>query len=133
MLEDSLKKAFQDIFKIKKVTFDDPGAALEQDTIWVTIENSNPKIQDSKEIYRATGSVVIYAPNEQLPFGFVAKAIKQASNELTKPFFFSNVENNTKTYRNVIGRGFDFVYFYHRQYDPNKGNITSVDLTIEET
>lgn len=128
MFEDSLKNIFEEIFKIKKVTYDLPGETIEQDVLFITINQAKTQIKDGKELSRVEGSCFIYSQRERLKFGYLDKMIQKADPLYTKNIFFFNLDTNEKTYQNLIQRGFDFMYFYKNQYDPVKGSITSVNF-----
>lgn len=131
MFETELKAAFKEIFKVDKITFDEPGESREQECIFVEIENARPTIRDGQEIYKVTGNAIMIAQSDKMPFGFFGKALKQADPDTTKDFFFYALESNTRRFRNIVQRGFSFVYFFNGQYDPDIANIESVDLTVE--
>ena len=75
---------------------------------------------------------MMFGNAEKLPFGFFSKAIKNADDEDTRDLFFFDLENNSRVFRNIVQRGFSFVYFFDSQYDPKVGSITSVDITVTE-
>ena len=132
MFETELKEKFQKIFELKKVTFDAPGESNEQDCLFIEVEHSKNVIKDGVVKAMVSGNCLMYSQNEKLPFGFFSKAIKQADQSLTKDLFFYEIESNNQRYRNLIKRGFSFVYFFSSQYDPKIGSITSVETNVEE-
>lgn len=121
------------IFKVNKVTYNEPGDSQEQDCLFVNVENALNKIKRPKATSKVTGSVVMFANNEKLPFGYFSKCISEADYDDVKDFHFSEIEDNTRRYQNIVQRGFSFVYFFSGQYDPKVGSITSVILTEEIT
>ena len=131
MFEASLKNKFKSIFEVKKVTFDDPGDAQEQECLFIEIENARNVIKDDRAKSMVTGSCVLYGNNDKLPFAFFSKKIKEADAALTKDLFFYDIEQNTRTFRNIVARGFSFIYFFDTQYDPDQGTINAVEF-IEE-
>lgn len=133
MLEKELADKFKAIFQMQKVTYDTPGESREQGCLFIEIENSKQTFKDGKEIAMITGNAVIFARNEEIPLGFFAKAIARADKSLTKDLFFFDFEANTLRFRDLVQRGFSFVYFFDSQYDPDIGTITSVTTTVEET
>lgn len=140
MFEKELIEKFKGIFGVMKVTFDAPGdpgvsdvkRVKEQNCINIEVETSKNTIKGGRAIAEVRGTAIMLAPNEKLPFGFFDKAIAQAPDALTKDLFFFDKESNVQRYRDIVQRGFSFVYFFNSQYDPALGNITSVDITIEE-
>lgn len=133
MFEKALEEKFKAIFKVAKVTYDQPGSSQEQEALFVEIENSYNSFSDQKEKARVTGKAIMFGNNEKLTFGFFSKAIAQADPNLTKDLFFFDFEANTKRFQNIVQRGFSFVYFYDGQYDPDTGSIEEIDFTVEET
>lgn len=128
MFRASLEAAFLKIFAVKKVTFDQPSDMKEQECIFIEIENSRNVFKDGRSLSMVTGSAFMFGNEDKLPFGFFSKAIAQADSNDTGPFFFSDIESNAKFYRNLVQRGFSFVYFFDSQYDPRIGTITSVNI-----
>lgn len=137
MFEDSLKALFEGIFGIKKVTFDSPlqkdGEPKEQDCLFIQIEDARNSFKDGQQISKVSGNAYVVSSTEKMPFGFFSKAIDAADSRLTKDLFFFDIETNNQRYRDIVQRGFSFVYFFNSQYDPDIGTITSVDLSFEET
>lgn len=131
MYEQTLSDTFKRIFQIKKVTYDKPSDSQEQECLFIEVKESRNTIKDGSQKAVVTGEAIMYAQSDKIPFGFFSKKIAQASFNDTKDLFFHEIEVNTKTYQNIVARGFSFVYFFNGQYDPNLGNITSVEL--EET
>ena len=129
MFELALKQNLERIFDTKKVTFNaaDP-EALEQDTLFVDIERGSPRVKDGRVTAKVMGKAFIFAQNNKIPFGYFAKYIDKAPADLTAPFFFYDLEENLKVNINLVRRGFSFVYFFNGQYDPDLGNITSIDF-----
>lgn len=128
-----MKNKLQRIFKVKKVSYDEPGESGEQEVLFVNVEDSNNRIRKGEEVAKVTGSCIIIGNAEKLNFGFFSKSIQEASPSDTKDFFFSDFESNTKRYQNLVQRSFNFIYFYKGQYDPKVGTITELELgTTEE-
>ena len=128
MYESELKKLFKDIFKIDRVTLDQPSEALEQDTMFIEIERSKDAVKDGVVKSMVTGKCTVYAQSDKIPFGFFSKAIRQADPSLTKDLFFSDFETNSNYYRNLVERSFNFTYFYSGQYDPQTGIINEIEF-----
>lgn len=130
MFENSLEEKFKKLFKVKKVTFDQPSESREQDVLFLEVDDPNFTIKDGRAIAKIMGSAQMFGRNDSLTFGFFQKAIQEADNDLTKDLYFYDVDINTKYYRNLVGRSFSFIYFFDSQYDPDIGNID--ELTFEE-
>lgn len=133
MFEDKLEKKFKSIFGVKKVTYAEPGESQEQETIFINVEEPKFKFSDKQATAMVTGQAVMFGRNDALTFGFFAKCISKASNDLTKDLFFENLDSNTKRFGDIVQRGFSFTYFFDSQFDPAVGTITSVTTTVEET
>lgn len=132
MFKAELSEKFEQIFKVKKVSYDLPGESREQECLFVNIETCRTSVKDGRVKSMITGSAYMVAQNDKLPFGFYMKAIKQADLTLTKDLFFYDIESNTQRFRNIAQLGFSFTYFFDSQYDPAIGSITSVDLDIQD-
>lgn len=131
MIEQKIEDHFKAIFGVKKVSFDEPGESHEQDCLFVEIENSRNQPKDGHLVAQVSGKAMMIATNDKLPLGFFSGKIDKAK-EHTKDFFFSDFETNTRRFRNLVQRGFSFVYFFDGQYDPDLGTIESVTITITE-
>lgn len=133
MFEKKLEDKFKAIFGVKKVTYDTPGESQEQSILFVEVEAPKFTFGDGYVKAMVTGSAVMFGRNEDLTFGFFAKCISKAKNELTKDLFFEQLDSNTLRFRDIVQRGFSFTYFFNSQYDPDVGSITSIEQTIQET
>ena len=131
MFEKKLADDLQAIFNVKKIVYDSPGEAAEQDCLFIEVENSWITVKDKRAMAKVSGSAIMFGQNDKLKFGFFSKAIAQAPKEITKNLFFSDFEENTKRARNLVQRSFSFVYFFDSQYDPETGTITNVTITEE--
>lgn len=129
MFETALKEKFQRIFDLKKSTFNDPSEeAPEQDTLFIRVEKAVSSIRDTTQLCRVEGRVIVFGQAEKLPFGFFQKKIRNAALEDTTDVFFHDMEANEPLYENIVRRGFQFVYFFNGQYDPDQGTITSIEF-----
>jgi hypothetical protein len=128
MFRKSMKAKLQRIFDMPKVSFESPSEAKEQETIFVEIEKSKASVTNGRAIAKVTGKLAIFANSDKLPFGFINKRINSADNSDTAEFFFYNIDQNEKYYGNLVERQVSFVYFYNDQYDPDAGEIDSVNL-----
>ena len=133
MFEKELAEKMKAIFKVKDVTFDAPGDSREQDKLFIEVEDPKFRITDKKARAMVTGKGTMFGRNEALTFGFFSQAIAIADNALTKDLIFRDFETNTPRFRDIVERGFSFTYFFSTQHDPAVGNMTSVDINIEET
>lgn len=132
MFKQDLKDRFKSIFGFPKVTFDAPSEAFEQDTLFIELNECQTRVTDKKVLAKVTGFIVVYAQAERLPFGYFSKRINQADPDLTRDLFFYdidiNVEKNRAMFQNLVERRTRFVFLYSEQYDPNKGELTSLSF-----
>jgi hypothetical protein len=132
VFEKELADKFKKIFEVTKVTYDQPSDLKEQECIFIEIEDCKNSIKDGRALAKVTGNGIMFGNGDKLPFGFFSKAIKKAEPALKDDLFFFDIESNTKFYRNIVQRGFSFVYFFNSQYDPEIGSIESVEITVTE-
>ena len=131
MFERQLAEKFKAIFGVSKVSYDEPGESQEQKCLFVEIETSRNRLGDGVERARVNGKIVMFAQNDQIPFGFFSKAIAKAPPSLTADLFFFDFEENSRRYQNVVQRSCSFVYFFTGQYDPDIGTLDEIEF-IEE-
>ncbi len=133
MFRAELEKKFRSIFGIDKVTFNEEGS-FEQDTLFVEVNNCRTNPSQGFLTARVQGSIFIFAQRDKIPFGFFAKRITQADNELTKDLFFfeMDTENVASPARiqNISERRCRFEFFFKTQYDVPKGDgLGGVDFS----
>jgi hypothetical protein len=141
VFEKELSEKFKAIFDVGKVTFDTPSlqnspgtvTTREQECIFINVQTAKNTFKSGQVLAMVTGSAIMIARSEKLPFGFFSKAIANAPLALTKDLFFYDFESNSAIFRDVVQRSFSFVYFFRGQFDPDVGTMTSVDLTLEES
>lgn len=129
MFEASLKEKLKNIFDFKKVSFDQISESREQECIFIEVDDARSTIKDGKQFCRVTGRLIVFANSEKLPFGYFQKKIQEAKLEDTKDLFFYEVEGNTGVIQNIDQRSMAFVYFYNDQYNPNLGELTSIEIS----
>lgn len=136
MFRKELERKLKLIFGLPKVSFNAPGESFEQDTMFVGIDNARTQPREGKCLCKAEGTLVVYSEQDKMPYGFFNKKIEQADKTLTKDFFFydidANIENSPARFVNVTERRVSFVFLYSEQYDPNLGQLTSLELEYEE-
>lgn len=135
MFRKDLENRLKSIFGVTKVTFNAYSEDFEQDCIFVEVRecaNRMSNIDKGKETARVTGSIVMFSKDNALPFGFFSKKIEQAKDELSKDLYFFNIDTDAVAsparIQNIHERRCDFVFLYSAQYDPNKGELTSLEL-----
>lgn len=132
MFEKELKDRLEKIFGFKKVRFDAPGESLEQETLFVKVERARSTIKDTQEIAQVSGELIVFANADKLPFGYFSKCIHKAARALTKDFFFYQMDENRPLYQNIVERKCAFVFLFQAQYDPEQGELTSINFATSE-
>lgn len=133
MFEKSLAEKLGRIFGLNRVSYEAPkDETREQECIFIKVDKAMSSIREGVQKARAQGSIVMYVNSEKMPFGFINKKIQQARSEDTKDLFFYNIDQNQKYYGNLVERSSDFVYFHSAQYDPNQGEINSIEFTLTD-
>ncbi len=136
MFRSDLTRRLEGIFGID-ATFDEVSDEYEQDRIFIEVEVSRSRVSNANggiETARVVGSIVVYSQANKLPFGFFSKKINNADPELTKPLFFYDIDvdlpDSPARLMNIHERRTSFVFLYNSQYDPSKGELTSLETTI---
>lgn len=134
MFEAQLKEDLTVIFKAQKVTFDQPSSIKEQDFLFVDVEQPKITFRDKVVRCKVSGKCTMFGNAEKLTFGYFARCIAAAPASLNRRFHFSEIDANTKYVNNLVQRDFSFVYFFEDEYDPDTGEVTSVEFEtiIEE-
>lgn len=127
MYEKALSEKLKAIFEVKKTDYGLPGESQEQECLFINIEKSQVQPKDGMVKIKVTGTVLMYAFNQKLPFGYFNLQIAKAPNALTHDIFFYDFEENTRSFRDIVQRSLSFVYFFSSQHDPSIGNIESLD------
>lgn len=132
MFRNKLKTHFENIFGFKKTTYDTPSDQYEQDTIFINVDQCQSRITEGREIAKVNGTITIFSQHEKLPFGFLNKRIQNANFDDTRRLFFYDFEedpaNSPARILNLSERRAKFVFLYDAQYDPNQGELTSVEF-----
>lgn len=133
MFRKDLQDRLEKIFGIEKTTFLSPSDKFEQDTLFIDILETRPRMSSAKggrETAMVTGMLTVYSQDNKLPFGFFAKAIERAEKETVRPFFFFDVDadvpNSPARQVNIHERRTSFTFLYDSQYDPSRGQMTSL-------
>jgi hypothetical protein len=129
VFEKDLAEKFERIFGFENVTFDQVSESREQEGVFIQIQRVRPTIKDGKQLSFVQGTVRVFAQNSKLPYGYFLKMIRLADQADTKDLFFFNFESNAGYYRNLTERSLEFYYFFSGQYDPNIGNIESIEIS----
>lgn len=132
MFKKEMQAKLKTIFGIEKVTFDEPSESFEQDCIFIEILDCKSNTGQGIATSKVRGNLSIYSQKGKLPFGFFNKKIQQADSKDTGAFFFYDVDvelqNSQSRLIDIAERRASFVYLYSGQYDPNQGQITSLEF-----
>ncbi len=108
-----------------------PSDSMEQDVLFIEINECTSRITEGKAYAKVLGSLIVFSQLDKLPFGFFNKKIQQANHASTKDLFFFDIDlnpaNSPARIQNIMERRLRFVYLYNAQYDPNNGAITSIE------
>ena len=131
MIEKLLLSHLAGIFELD-VTFDRVSESREQERAFVEIREAKVRLKEGRQTASIVGRLRVFAQAEKLPLGFLAKKIEAASLELTRGFYFYDLEENAGTYRNIVERSASFVFLFDSQYDPALGTLNVVNLSHAE-
>jgi len=134
VFKNDLKRRLELIFGMK-ATFNIQSEENEQDKIFINIDVCRPRISSKdggRETAKVIGSIIVTSQDDRFTYGFITKRIEKADPELTRPFFFYDVDAviQNEGIMNVHERSTSFVFLYESQYDPSKGELTSLDTNI---
>jgi len=137
MFRKDLERRAKEIFQFEKVTYLAPSDTFEQDTLFIRIHNARTRVsgaEGGREHAKVNGSFLVYSQGDRLPYGFFAKRVENALPTLTKPFLFMNMDTDNPEsparLQNIHERVVDFVFLYDSQYDPDKGELDSIELSL---
>lgn len=132
MFRKELKEKFEKIFGLAKTTFDAPSDAFEQDVLFIEVDECFTKATKGSAIAKITGTLTTFSKQNAMTYGFMNKRVAQAAAELTKDLFLFDVEQDIATsparLQNISERRTKFLYLYSGQYDPNQGELTSLEV-----
>lgn len=132
MFKKELKEKLESIFKFKKTTFDAYSDEFEQDTLFIEVQDLLERVYSGGVSIKITGDLIYFSQVDKLKYGLMIKLIEQA-NAIDKNLFFfydvdkQNVSSQAKLI-NIAERRVSFVYLYSGEYDPDKGEITSLEM-----
>lgn len=137
MFEASLKSKLSQIFGFRKTTYDAPSVdsstgTYEQQVLFIDITQATTRACNGKAYCHVRGSMTVFAQMNKLPFGYFNKRIEQADPELTKDLFFYDIDLNPASsparIQNIAERRVSFIYLYSTEYDPDQGEMTSLEF-----
>lgn len=136
MFRADLERRLKGIFGFAKVTFnspsDDADGAFEQDCAFVEIDDCQSGAGFGAAHCKVDGTLRTFTQDDKMPYGFLVKKLRQAPPALSKDLYFyaidTNVPNSPSRIQNIHERRTRFVFLYIEQYDPDQGEITSVNF-----
>lgn len=137
MFRDEIAEKLRQIFGFRKTTFDAPSAnsttgTFEQDTLFIEINEARSNAKNGKVTSRVDGMLTVFSQMNKMPFGYFNKKIEQADPDLTSKFFFFDIDLNPASsparFQNISERRVRFIYLYSGQYDPDQGELTSLEI-----
>jgi hypothetical protein len=131
MFESHLSSRLALIFDLPKVSYDMPSDISEQECLFIEIKQARVRVSDGFLRARVEGECRIWAQRDKMPFGYLSKQIQRAPKFMTDSFFFYDIEEGRKMYQNIIEKLFKFVFFFEGQYDPNLGEIDSINFSAQ--
>lgn len=139
MFRKDLMRRMEAIFGMDKTTMLASSETYEQDTLFIEILSSRSRVSGvngGRETARVIGTIVVFSQEDRLPYGFFIKRIEQAAAELKAPLFFYDIDvddvESPARLQNLHERRCSFQFLYDSQYDPDRGSITSLTLSVNE-
>lgn len=121
-----------EIFKFKKTTFDSYSQEFEQDTLFIEVDVTHERITKKGVSMRVTGDLIYFSQVDRIKYGKMIKLIEEANAIDKNGFFFYDVDKQNVSSQarmiNIAERRISFVYLYLGPYDPDKGEITSLEM-----
>ncbi len=144
MFRKQLEADARAIFGVKKTTFlaVDP-ASPEQDCLFIEAHSVSTRAHGKDRFSGIVkGALVMFSQEGRLPYGFFGKAIEKAPQSITKSFFFeqendvsakslTGVTTTSASIQNLHERRVGFTYLFDTQYDPDRGEMNELDLSLE--
>ena len=125
------------IFAFKKTSYNAPSVnsstgSFEQDVLFIEVNECRTRAGYGRVTAEVMGSIVTFSQMDKLPFGYFQKRIQLADHSHTKDFFFFDVDlnpvNSPARMQNITERRLRFVYLYESQFDPEHGELTSLEI-----
>ncbi len=139
MFRKDLLRRLEAIFQFDKTTMLAASDAYEQDTLFVEILSSRSRVSGANggtETARVVGTLIVFSQEDRLPYGFFTKRIEQAAADLKAPLFFYDIDvddvESPARLQNLHERRTSFLFLYDSQYDPDRGSLTSLTLSVNE-
>lgn len=138
MFEKDLKARLERIFGIRKTTYDAPDYdAPEQDALFVEIATARSRMSNKaggRQTAVVDGALIVFSQAERMPYGFFAKRVEQAAPADTRPLIFErevDLPDSPARKMNLHERRVGFRFLYDSQYDPSRGDLTTLTMDFE--
>lgn len=136
MFRSELQKRLKEIFGVKKTTLLAPDyEAPEQDTLFVEIAETKTRPHGKDRCAcKTSGRLVMFSQAERITFGFFSKAIERATAEAKDGLFFGpefDVPDSPARRQNLHERQVPFTFLFDTQYDPDRGELESMNTSLE--
>jgi len=132
MFKKQLKQQLESIFKFRKTTFDAYSDDFEQDTLFVEVQEVSERVYGDGISMKVTGDLIYFSQVDKIKYGLMIKLIEQANAIDKNPFFFYDIDKQNVSSQakiiNIAERRISFTYLYTGEYDPDKGEITSLEM-----
>jgi len=132
MFKKDMLKKLENIFKFKKTTFDAHSDEFEQDTLFIEVQECKERITSKGAVIKVIADLIYFSQVDRIKYGNMIKLIEQANPIDKNPFFFYDIDKkNVSSQANIINiteRRISCHFFYTGEYDPEKGEITSLDM-----
>lgn len=128
MFEKALAEKFKKVFGLQNVRWERPSESNEQEAVFIEVDTPMIRIRDGIEQARVSGRALVYVRGAKMPFGYFQKCIA-AHPEACRDIVFFNIDQDVKTYYDLVQRSFEFTYFFNSQFDPETGTLNQVTFS----
>lgn len=132
MFKKEMIKHLEAIFKFKKTTFDAYSDEFEQDTLFVEVQDCKERVTKDGVAIKVVGDLIYFGQVDKIKYGKMIKLIEEANAIDKNPFFFYDIDRQNVSSQarmvNIAERRISFNFFYLGPYDPDKGEITSLEM-----
>lgn len=134
---EALLTYIKELFMLPKATFDGPSEESEQNVAFIEIPQVRAVVRAGKVNYRADGYITVFIDENKVPFDYFTKQIEKGKPHIKSKFFFFDVgavqSTEKKGMVSLAEVRTSFQFLYSQQYDPNKGTLNGLTLTVTET
>jgi hypothetical protein len=129
-LENRLKTIFEMPVKFEAPNYG--SEALEQDVVFVEVQKCRPRVQGDRILDKVMGQLVLFSRDDNVTFGFFTKAVERSTPAYRSGLSFFQMDTvlpeSPARLQNLQETRSAFMFLYDSQYDPDKGELTSVDF-----